>query len=66
MTTDKQKVKELQRRIGVGSSVAEELLVLSGGDLELAVKASAESRGLDQCKSAIIDGRFKKLEGKVQ
>lgn len=60
----KQKVKELQRRIGVGSSVAEELLVLSGEDMELAVKASAESRGLDQCKSQIIDRRFRKLEGR--
>ena len=58
----KGKVDELRERIGVGRSVATELLVLSGGDVDMAVKASSESRGLDQCKSAIIDARFKRLE----
>ncbi len=58
-------VKELRRIIGVGSSVANELLMLSGDDLDLAVDASVHSPGLDQCKAAIIDGRFRKLEEKV-
>ena len=59
-----QDVKELRDRIGVGNSVAHELLVLSGGDVDLAEECSKESRGLDQCKAAIIDARFKALEGR--
>jgi len=55
-------VKELRDRIGVGSSVANELLILSGGDIDLAEEASLDSDGLDQCKARIIDRRFKKLE----
>ena len=56
------KVRELRERIGVGVSVARELLVLSGGDVDLAEKCSHESTGLDQCKAAIVDARFKRLE----
>lgn len=58
------RVKELRDRINVGPSVAEELLVLAGGDIELAEQASRESRGLDQCKAAIIDKRFRRIENK--
>lgn len=56
------KVKEVRRRIGVGNGVASELLVLAGGDVELVVSASKKSGGLDQCKAAIIDGRFRTIE----
>lgn len=63
MTVDKSKVNDLRDRISVGSSVATELLVLSGGDIDMAAEASFESTGLDQCKAAIIDKRFKRLEG---
>ena len=56
------KIKELRDRIGVGHGVAEELLILSGGDIDLAERASRDSKGLDQCKANIIDRRFKKLE----
>lgn len=56
------KVKILRDRIGVGTSVASELLVLSGGDVDLAEQCSRESEGLDQCKAAIIDARFRRLE----
>lgn len=59
---DRKAVNELQHRIKVGKSVAEELLVLSGGDVELAAIASKESQGLDQCKAHIIDRRFKAIE----
>lgn len=55
-------VKELRDRIGVGMSVAHELLVLSGGDVDLAEKCSRESSGLDQCKACIIDARFRRIE----
>ena len=57
------KVIDLRRRINVGNVVARELLVLSGGDVDMAEAASKKSAGLDQCKAAIIDERFKRLEG---
>lgn len=56
------KLKELRDRIGVGTCVAHELLVLSGGDVDLAESASRASNGLDQCKAKIIDERFRRLE----
>lgn len=56
-------VKDLRKRIGVGLSVAHELLVLSGGDVDLAERCSRHSDGLDQCKAEIIDARFEQLEG---
>ena len=55
-------VKELRKRLGIGMSVAHELLVLSGGNVDLAEKCSRESPGLDQCKAAIINERFRRLE----
>lgn len=55
-------IKELRKRLGIGMSVAHELLVLSGGDVDLAEKCSRESPGLDQCKAAIINERFRRLE----
>ena len=61
MPTSRQ-IKDLRDRVGIGSSVAEELLILSGDDVDLAEAASRESRGLDQCKANIIDRRFKRLE----
>jgi translation elongation factor EF-Ts len=62
MEYESRAVKELRDRIGVGTSVANELLVLSGGDIDLAEHASRESAGLDQCKAKIIDCRFKRIE----
>ena len=55
-------MRELRDRIGVGASVASELLVLAGGDVDMAEQCSNESEGLDQCKAAIIDRRFKRFE----
>lgn len=57
-------VKELRDRLGIGNSVASELLVLSGGDIDMAEDASRKAEGLDQCKANIIDARFKRLEDK--
>ena len=62
MQVTSSKIKELRKRLGVGMSVAHELLVLSGGDVDLAEKCSRESPGLDQCKAAIINERFRRLE----
>jgi translation elongation factor EF-Ts len=55
-------IKDLRERIGVGNGVANELLVLSGGDVDLAETCSRQADGLDQCKAAIIDARFRRLE----
>lgn len=46
----------------IGTVVAQELLVLAGGDDELVIYASTHSNGLDQCKALIIDERFRALE----
>lgn len=59
-------VKRLRDSLGVGASVAHELLVLSGDDVLLAEEASRESTGLDQCKANIIDKRFRRLEDGCQ
>lgn len=61
----KRKIADLRNRIGVGHSVAEELLILSGEDIELAEEASKASRGLDQCKAYIINTRLSELEEEV-
>lgn len=63
---DEQKIAEVRKALGVGRSVADEILRLSGGDVALAVSSSRESPGLDQCKALIIDRRFKRLEGKLE
>lgn len=57
-----EQIQELREKINVGNSVAYELLVLAGGDVDMAAQASLESRGLDQCKANIINRRFRKLE----
>ena len=56
------KIKQLRDQIGVGNCVAEELLVLSGWNVDLAVKCSRESAGLDQCKAAILNERISRIE----
>lgn len=58
----KEKVNELMERLGVGWSVANELLILTGGDIDMAEEASRKSFGLDQAKANAIDARFRKLE----
>ena len=65
MEVSNRKIKELRNAIGVGKGVAEELLVLAGGDVELATICSRESSGLDQCKAAIINARFEFLEDEL-
>lgn len=62
MTVSNWKIKQLRDKIGVGKGVAEELLVLSGGDVDLAAKCSKEAAGLDQCKALIINRRFQVIE----
>ena len=59
------KIDDLRNRIGVGKTVASELLVLAGGDIDMAEQCSLESAGLDQCKAAIINTRFSRIEETV-
>lgn len=42
--------------------VAQELLVIAGGDVDLVIKAAKESSGLDQAKHMIINERFSRVE----
>lgn len=58
-------VEDLSIRINVSKSVAEELLDLAGGDVDLAEECSLNSKGLNQCKSKIIGERFARLERKI-
>ena len=62
MAVKASQVNELRERINVGPVVAHELLVLAGGDVDMATEASLESRGLDQCRARIIDKRFENIE----
>lgn len=55
-------IKAVRAALGVGAGVATELLLLSGGDIDLAIECSKASTGLDHCKARIIDARFKKIE----
>lgn len=59
-------VVELRRRIGVGNSVAIELLTLAGGDIDLAEKGSKMSQGLDQAKAAILNERISRIETAIK
>lgn len=58
----KSKIADLCARINVKSGVASELLVLSGGDVDMAEACSKAARGLDQCKANIINERFSRIE----
>ena len=52
----------VRSKLGIGNSVADELLTLAGGDPYLVIDCSRASHGLDQCKAKIIDQRFKAIE----
>lgn len=42
--------------------VAQELMVLAGGDVDLVIKAAKEAPGLDQTKHLILDERLSRIE----
>lgn len=60
-----EQIYDLQSRLGVSESVAHELLLLSGDDVDLAEQASKASKGLNQAKCLIINQRFRMLEEDV-
>lgn len=55
-------LEKLRKACGCGISVARELLILAGGDVDLAINVSFESGSLNEAKVRVIDARFKKLE----
>lgn len=55
-------IKAIRSELGVGAGVATELLLLSGGDIDLAIECSKASTGLDHCKARIINARFERIE----
>lgn len=57
---ERKTIYEVSERLDVSVSVARELTLLGGGDVELIVECSNASRGLDECKARIIDARFRK------
>ena len=54
----------VRQELGIGNSVADELLILSGGDPHIVIECSRESHGLDQCKAKVIDRRIRAIEDK--
>ena len=61
----KKKIAEVRESLGVGYTVADELLVLAGDDKEMTCECSLASPGLDQCKAAIINTRFSRIEKRL-
>ena len=61
----KQAVQELKQRLNISESVASELLILAGDDVDLAEDCSRKSTGLNECKARIINERFRQLEDEL-
>lgn len=59
-------IKQVKEILGVGNSVAKELLTLSGDDPDLVCDMSLISPGLDQSKANIINARFRRLEDAIR
>lgn len=57
------KINRIKEELGIGFSVANELCLLAGGDIDMVIEASDRSGSLSQCKAEIINKRFEKLEG---
>jgi hypothetical protein len=62
----KKLIAEVRAELGVGYTVADELLVLAGDDKEMTCECSLASPGLDQCKAAIINQRFSRIEKRLE
>lgn len=50
--------------VGCGIPLAYELLIIAGGDVELAIEAAKEGGRLSLTKAKIIDARFNRIEQK--
>lgn len=58
----KRKVNDLAADIHCGVSLAEDLLILAGGDASIVRDASLMCRKAESMKAYIIDHRFRKIE----
>lgn len=58
----KRKVNDLAADIHCGISLAEDLLILAGGDASIVRAASLMCRKAESMKAYIIDHRFRKIE----
>lgn len=64
MVNDRKLVKELSETLLISDYLADDLLILAGGDADLVVECSNEAGSLSQLKALIIDSRFRQLERK--
>lgn len=55
-------IETIMAKLGVSRSVATELALLAGDDVDIAVQCSQVSAGLGECKARIIDARLRNLE----
>lgn len=56
----------LANDIGCGIRLAEDLLMLAGGDENLVREASCRNSGISSVKAYIIDRRFSKVEKAIK
>lgn len=57
-------IREVKDALGISASVANDLLILAGGDVDLVIESSEKSLGLGQAKAEIVNARFKRIEDK--
>jgi hypothetical protein len=48
--------------IDIGPNMLRELVILAGGDDSLVLRCAMASKGVNECKARIIDGRFQTVE----
>lgn len=60
------KAKDLARKIGCSTNLAEDLLVLASEDANLVEEVSDWAENLAQLKYGIIDTRFNILEDRIE
>lgn len=53
---------KIAAEIGCSAKLAEELLILAGGDVDRVIECSHQASGLDQCKILIINDRLSMIE----
>lgn len=64
MVNDRKLVKELSEELLISDYLADDLLLLAGGNAYLVIDCSDKAGSLSQLKALIIDSRFRQLERK--
>lgn len=57
-------IEFIVNQLGISHRLADDLLTLAGGNINTVITCSKATNGLDQCKTAIINKRFSRLERK--